>query len=119
MGTASYLLVGNEGSETSLHSVNHGAGRVMRRSDALQRQEVKKGRKDRWDNEAEISPDAISDREFRKAMRGIELLFHDGRRIKGEAPQVYKDIDDVMGVVFGAGLATGVARLKPIAVIKE
>jgi RNA-splicing ligase RtcB len=62
---------------------------------------------------------AISDKEFRRAMRGIDLVYADGDRIKGEAPQVYKDIDDVMRVVLAAGLATGVARVKPVGVIKE
>jgi RNA-splicing ligase RtcB len=61
----------------------------------------------------------ISDKEFRRAMRGIDLVYADGQKIKGEAPQVYKDIDDVMSVVFDAGLATGVARVRPVGVIKE
>lgn len=118
MGTASYLLVGNEGSEASLHSVNHGAGRVMTRAEALRAPEERRREADFEENrERLVQP--ISDRDFQRAMRGIELVYHDGRTIKGEAPQVYKDIDEVMRVVFGAGLATGVARLRPIGVIKE
>jgi tRNA-splicing ligase RtcB len=35
-----------------------------------------------------------------------------------EAPEVYKDVDDVVMVVHQAGLAKKVARFKPIAVIK-
>lgn len=35
-----------------------------------------------------------------------------------EAPEAYKDVDDVVGTVTGAGLATKVARLVPVAVVK-
>ncbi len=35
-----------------------------------------------------------------------------------EAPLAYKDIENVVDVVHGAGIAKKVARLKPIAVIK-
>jgi len=124
MGTASYILVGNEGSEASLHSVNHGAGRVLSRTDALKAPEGRRRRDKarRLDDDAEHFErltQAISDKEFRRAMRGIDLVYADGQKIKGEAPQVYKDIDDVMGVVFDAGLATGVARVRPVGVIKE
>jgi len=124
MGTASYILVGTESSEASLHSVNHGAGRVLSRTDALKApEERRRGNKARRldeDTESfERLTHAISDKEFRRAMRGIDLVYANGDRIKGEAPQAYKDIDDVMSVVFDAGLATGVARVRPVGVIKE
>ncbi len=123
MGTASYILVGHEGSEGSLQSVNHGAGRVLSRSDALnapeqRRRKNQRGGPEEMENRERLTP-TISDKEFRRAMRGIDLVYADGRTIKAEAPQAYKDIDDVMEVVLGAGLATGVARLRPIGVIKE
>ena len=35
-----------------------------------------------------------------------------------EAPQAYKDVDAVVEVVTQAGLATKVARLRPVAVVK-
>jgi len=35
-----------------------------------------------------------------------------------EAPQAYKDVDDVVAVVCGAQIARKVARLVPVAVIK-
>jgi tRNA-splicing ligase RtcB len=35
-----------------------------------------------------------------------------------EMPEAYKDVVDVVRVVHGAGLATRVARLKPIGVVK-
>lgn len=124
MGTASYILVGHEGSAHSLHSVNHGAGRVLSRSDVLRAPEDRRrqSKRGRWSEEAEsrervVQP--ISDREFRRVMRGVELVAADRDAVKAEAPQAYKDIDDVMAVVFAAGLATGVARVRPVGVIKE
>jgi tRNA-splicing ligase RtcB len=35
-----------------------------------------------------------------------------------EAPEAYKDVDAVVDVVARAGIATKVARLKPVAVVK-
>ena len=35
-----------------------------------------------------------------------------------EAPEAYKDVDDVIGLTAKAGLARPVARLRPFAVIK-
>jgi tRNA-splicing ligase RtcB (3'-phosphate/5'-hydroxy nucleic acid ligase) len=103
MGTASYLLAGCDGSELTLSSVNHGAGRVMSRTEA-------RGKKHRGA--------AVSDFEFARSMEGIYLICEDRRAIKEEAPAAYKDIDRVIESVSGAGLAAKVARLKPRAVLK-
>jgi tRNA-splicing ligase RtcB len=35
-----------------------------------------------------------------------------------EAPTAYKDVDAVVEVVVGAGIAAKVARLRPVAVVK-
>ena len=35
-----------------------------------------------------------------------------------EAPAAYKDVDAVVAVVIGAGIARKVARLRPVAVVK-
>jgi len=109
MGTASYVLVGTEESRVTLHSVNHGAGRVMSRTEAA----GKYGHKGKVLREA-----AISDHDFERAMRGIHLICEDKRSIKEEAPQAYKNIDQVIRTVADAGLARIVARLRPLAVLK-
>jgi tRNA-splicing ligase RtcB len=109
MGTASYVLVGTEESRVTLHSVNHGAGRVMSRTEAA----GKYGHKGKVIREA-----AISDHDFERAMRGIHLICEDKRSIKEEAPQAYKNIDQVIRTVTDAGLARIVARLRPLAVLK-
>jgi tRNA-splicing ligase RtcB len=107
MGTASYVLLPGPNAEETLASVNHGAGRRMSRTAAAG------GRHGRMKHAA-----AISDADFREAMKGIFLFAADPRSAKEEAPQAYKDIDEVIEVVTGAGLALPVARLKPLAVLK-
>jgi tRNA-splicing ligase RtcB len=100
MGTSSWVLVGTETSmERSFGSSCHGAGRVMSRSKAKQQ------------------------------VRGDDLkeeLQHEGIQIRAgslaglaeEAPQAYKDVDQVVETVSGAGIAKKVARLRPLAVVK-
>ena len=109
MGTASYVLMGHAGSRRSFFSVNHGAGRVMSRTKAAGR----KGKRGRSGVNA-----AISDQDFKRSMEGVVLICENPRRIKEEAPAAYKDIDEVIRVVLGAGLALPVARLAPLAVLK-
>ncbi len=49
---------------------------------------------------------------------GIYIKARSMSGLSEEAPQVYKDVDRVIRCVVGANLASRVARLKPIAVIK-
>jgi tRNA-splicing ligase RtcB len=108
MGTASFLLVGTGDSEESLSSVNHGAGRVMSRTAA--RGKARKGRI--------ITPALISDEQFKRSMQGIKLIAGDKRKIKEEAPDAYKDIEEVVRIVVECGWAKAVARMVPLAVLK-
>lgn len=100
MGTASWVLVGTEDSmQRSFGSSCHGAGRVMSRS---------KAKKTVWGedlrNELQSS--------------GIHVRAGSMAGLAEEAPMAYKDVDDVVGTVVGAGIARKVARLVPVAVIK-
>lgn len=100
MGTASWVLVGTEGSmERSFGSSCHGAGRVMSRSKAKK----------------EVRGEAL--REELKS-RGIQIRAGSLSGLAEEAPQAYKDVDLVVETVSSAGIAKKVARLKPVAVIK-
>jgi tRNA-splicing ligase RtcB len=100
MGTASWVLVGTETSmERSFGSTCHGAGRVMSRSKA--KKEVR-GETLRVSLEKE----------------GIRVRAGSLSGLAEEAPQAYKDVDDVVQTVSGAGIARKVARLRPLAVIK-
>jgi len=108
MGTASFLLVGTGNSEESLCSVNHGAGRVMSRTAA--RGKTRRGKI--------ITPASISDERFKRSMEGIKLITGDKRKIKEEAPDAYKDIEEVIRIVVECGWAKAVARMLPLAVLK-
>lgn len=100
MGTASWILVGTHGSmEQSFGSTCHGAGRTMSRSKAKQ---TIKG--DKLKNELQHG--------------GIEVRAGSMAGLAEEAPRAYKDVDEVVRVVTGAGIAKKVARIIPVAVIK-
>jgi tRNA-splicing ligase RtcB len=98
MGTASYVLVGSPGGE-AFHSACHGAGRVMSRTAARKRFDVER-----------LSAALES--------RGIEVRAGSRRGLVEEAPDSYKDVDEVVETVEKAGLASPVARLVPIGVVK-
>jgi tRNA-splicing ligase RtcB (3'-phosphate/5'-hydroxy nucleic acid ligase) len=100
MGTASWVLTGTETSmERSYGSSCHGAGRVMSRSQA--KREVR-GDQLRRDLEAD----------------GIAVRAGSLPGLAEEAPNAYKDVDEVVETVIGAGIARKTARLRPVAVIK-
>lgn len=100
MGTASYLLLGQEGAmRDSFGSSCHGAGRTMSRTKAR----------------AEIR---VEDLKNRMRKLGIVAEAGSSKGLVEEAPEAYKDIDAVVDVVAQAGIAKKVARFRPIAVIK-
>ena len=100
MGTGSWILLGKENSmNITFGSTAHGAGRMMSRTRArrnFKEHEVKK---------------SLSD-------KGIFLksLTRDG--VVEETPQAYKDVDAVVNVSHELGIATKVAKLVPMGVIK-
>ncbi|MBN2181586.1 MAG: RtcB family protein [Sedimentisphaerales bacterium] len=108
MGTASFLLVGTGNSEESLNSVNHGAGRIMSRSAASGK--TRRGKI--------ITQALISDDQFKRSMKGIKLIAGNKQKIKEEAPDAYKDIEEVVRIVTECGWAKAVARMIPLAVLK-
>lgn len=100
MGTASYILAGTKhGMETSLGSSCHGAGRSMSRMAAKKK---------------------VRGTQLRQELEklGIIVRCDSDAGLAEEAPIAYKDVDSVVQVVHGAGLAQKVARLRPVAVIK-
>ncbi len=100
MGTASYVLVGTASAlEETFGSSCHGAGRTMSRSAAKKR-----------------IHGATLRRELEE--QGIHVRAESMAGLAEEAPDAYKDIDAVIEVVHGAGLARKVARLRPLAVMK-
>jgi tRNA-splicing ligase RtcB len=100
MGTASYVMAGTQTAmDESFGSTCHGAGRVLSRTAAKKRS---KGRS--------------IQREL--ADKGILVKWTGRSTLAEEMPDAYKDIDEVVDAVHGAGLSKKVARLRPIGVIK-
>jgi tRNA-splicing ligase RtcB len=99
MGTASYVLVGTKkAEEISFGSTAHGAGRVGSRSHAL-----------RTIRGEQVARDLAS--------KGIEVK-GPWKGLAEEAPQMYKDIDEVVRTSHKLGIGNLVARLVPLAVMK-
>lgn len=99
MGRNSYLLVGTEKAEETFYSTCHGAGRVMSRSAAV---------------------NACRGRSIARELedKGIFVKSSGRETLAEEAPDAYKDVNDVVGVVHGAGISKKVCRMKPLGVIK-
>lgn len=100
MGTASFLLLGEEASmKESFGSSCHGAGRVMSRTRA--RHEI-----------------SFEDLRQRMKAKGIITEAGSTKGLVEEAPEAYKDIDEVIDVVANSGIAKKLARFTPVAVVK-
>ncbi|MEM4271886.1 MAG: RtcB family protein, partial [Candidatus Pacearchaeota archaeon] len=100
MGTASYVLVGTKkAEEITFGSTAHGSGRVESRAKAKR----------------ELTPE-----EIQKELKVKDILLETLSRkaIVEEAPEAYKDIDEVVRVSHEAGIGNLVARVVPIAVMK-
>ncbi len=100
MGRYSFVLVGAPGSiEQSFGTTCHGAGRRQSRTAAKK---------------------SITGKELLAQLeaKGITVRVHSKNLLPEEAPQAYKDAQQVVNVVHNAGLSKLVARLKPVIVIK-
>jgi tRNA-splicing ligase RtcB len=100
MGRVSYILVGTERAmKETFGSTCHGAGRLQSRAAAKRH---------------------LQGREVLGTMeaKGITVRAGSLSGLAEEASESYKDVNDVVGVVQGAGISKKVARTKPIAVIK-
>ncbi|ULO06711.1 RtcB family protein [Paenibacillus sp. 19GGS1-52] len=102
MGTSSYIMIGREEGVKNFYSICHGAGRLRsRRATRL----------------------AVTVDEFSQSLRvGTEdeiVVNHPSLdTILDECPQAYKDVDQIIDSITGAGLADIVAKCKPMAAIK-
>lgn len=98
MGTASWVLCGAS-SNPAFASAAHGAGRVMSRKAAKRRESGHEVRSDLESAGIAVRPGSV-------------------KLLSEEAPYAYKDVDEVVDVCHRAGLATRVARLVPLGVVK-
>jgi tRNA-splicing ligase RtcB len=100
MGTSSFVLAGRAGAmERSFGTTCHGAGRALSRTAARKQ---------------------IGGAELRRQLEtaGIAVACASNRGLAEEAPFAYKDVERVVAIVERAGLATRVAQLRPIGVVK-
>ena len=100
MGTASWILSGPEsGGNDAFSSSCHGAGRKLSRTAARNQ---------------------INSSELKKQLENIGINVHTKTPnvLSEEAPDAYKDVDEVIRLTCEAGLARPVARMKPFTVIK-
>ncbi|MDR0198894.1 MAG: RtcB family protein, partial [Methanomassiliicoccaceae archaeon] len=100
MSSGTYVLVGLPGAMAmSFGSSCHGAGRKMSRKAAFGRLRVE---------------------DLRKSMtsRNIYLKSGTDQSVLDEAPEAYKDVDQVVAVVCDSGLTGKVAKLRPMGVVK-
>ncbi|MDP3804911.1 MAG: RtcB family protein, partial [Candidatus Omnitrophota bacterium] len=99
MGRNSYLLVGTKKAEETFYSTCHGAGRRMSRSAAIQ---AGRGR-------------SIA-RELEN--KGIIVMSRGRETLAEEMPEAYKDVNEVVSIVHGAGISKRVCKMRPLGVIK-
>jgi tRNA-splicing ligase RtcB len=100
MGTSSYVLAGTaHGMRAAFGSACHGAGRAMSRTQALKR----------WNGRQVVEE---------LAARGILIRSPSLRGVAEEAPEAYKDVNEVVLATEQAGLARRVARLLPLITVK-
>ena len=100
MGTASYILCGTEAQGIGgFASACHGAGRAMSRSKARKR----------WNGK-----DLLRGLEH----KGVLVRTRSFRGAAEEAPQAYKDVDEVARASEAAGLCRRVARVRPLVCVK-
>ncbi|MDD5655060.1 MAG: RtcB family protein [Candidatus Omnitrophica bacterium] len=100
MGRNSYLLAGTQKAvEETFGSTCHGAGRVKSRSAATR----------------SINPDTLL-KELEA--KGITVMASGRGTLVEEAPQAYKNINDVVDVVHNAGISKRICRMRPVGVIK-
>jgi tRNA-splicing ligase RtcB len=99
IGTASYVLVGTERAKETFYSTAHGSGRVSSRTSMLKSVRGE-----------EIARDL--------AQKGIITKAASWKVMAEEAPQAYKDIDEVARVTEEAGISNKVCRFVPLACMK-
>jgi tRNA-splicing ligase RtcB len=100
MGTASWVLRAQpKAMQETFGSTCHGAGRAMGRNEAKRQLDYGK---------------------LMKEMERLGVIVCAGSKsgLVEEAPQAYKDVDEVVEVTHQSGISTKVARMKPLAVIK-
>lgn len=98
MGTASYILAGVD-ENAAFESTCHGAGRAMSRTSAINSYRAN-----------DIVKELTS--------RGIIIKGHSMKGLAEEAPEAYKDVNEVIEAVHNGGLSKKVVKMLPVVTIK-
>lgn len=100
MGTASYILVGTKkAEEMTFGSTAHGAGRALGRREATR----------------ELTVNHVM-RELES--KGVKIMAKSKKGIVEEAPEAYKNVDNVVQIVDELGISLKVAKCIPLGVVK-
>lgn len=100
MGTNSYVLTGTQkGFDECFGTTCHGAGRALSRSKSRRTLDYK---------------DVLKKLES----KGISIRVASPKLVMEEAPESYKDVDDVVNTCHESGITKKALKLRPIAVIK-
>ena len=100
MGTCSYVLTGTEqGMAETFGSTCHGAGRAKSRAGSRRQMDY-----------TEVLEALQS--------KGIAIRVASPKLVMEEAPQSYKDVNEVVDTCHAAGISSKCVKLRPIAVIK-
>jgi tRNA-splicing ligase RtcB len=100
MGRNSYVLVGTQKAmEVSFGSTCHGAGRLMSRNEALR---------------------ARRSGEVRQSLAeaGVYARAASKTALAEEAPEAYKDVNDIVDITHKVGISMKVVQLRPLGVVK-
>jgi len=99
MGHASYVGVAAEGAVETFYSVNHGAGRVLDKPEAM----------------AAFSEQLVA---AELESKNIRLYRYGEGNLAEQAPGSFKEVSQVIAAMVALGLAQPVVRLRPVAVLK-
>jgi tRNA-splicing ligase RtcB len=99
MGRNSYLLLGTEKAKETFYSTCHGSGRLMSRTAAIK---------------------SLRGRSIGRELeqKGIFVRSTGRETLAEEAPEAYKNVNDVVHVVHEAGISKRVCRMRPLCVVK-
>ncbi|MCY0852417.1 MAG: RtcB family protein [Thermoplasma acidophilum] len=99
MGTASYVLVGlRDNLDKSFGTTCHGSGRVLSRNQAVKKY-------------AGLVEKELQEKNVYARPATKQVLYE-------EAPESYKNVDEVVDAVYGASLAKPVVKMIPVSVVK-
>lgn len=101
-GALTYIVEPLNGAENALYSLSHGAGRKWERASCKRKLNKK------------YTKESIKSTKFKS-----KVVCNDSNVLFEEAPQAYKNIDQVVLDLVEAGLARVVATLKPVLTFKE